>query len=693
MHRNSAQSSAKELMNANASKHRLSELSLALLWSILALCFVNVFGIFTPTMPGPGVDSSWCYGVNQAVAQGLTFGKDIIFTYGPYAAVYTRVYHPATVSRMIAGILLVDTLYVGCFLWLVRDARWRWPLILFAIMTVVVMSQNPGPAQDAFLLSVPLLPSLVLIKLLRRYGTDAFSKISTQILIVLAFACLGLLPLIKGTLLLTTAVNCVFCAMFLAINRRGSLAMLCVAAPALTMVVIWCASLPLHALSDFLSSLKYIVSGYSEAMAISSPTGSGWDLVISLAASTIILRSIAISKGLPKDQRIFLLLIFTGFLFIGFKEGFVRRDFYHVAIFPNCLAICILFLGLLDDATLSFAHLKLLGFALLTPTVIISSRMWHDDFIHALRAAELPSKGEKDRAISDHLSSLRREIGTKRFISIALSTQPFPMLPWNFHPASWPTQFQQAKREIDKASGLDFAMPGTVDIYTEDLSSLLAHDYQWDPRPILQSYSAYTPELLRLNERHLRSAEAPDHLVFRLDTIDGRLPSLDDGLSWPAMLDNYEVAGSVHGWIHLTKKPDSDRKAFSRYAYVQTVSAKVGEQVRVPTFSGLTFAVVQVTPSALGKLIGVAYKTPSLTMRVTRRSGEETDFRVNANMMKSGFLLSPLVTGTKDFQNLFHPEASFLEQNRVASIAIVVSGSGKFCWNSEFAVTFEQYQF
>jgi hypothetical protein len=689
VHSDSAESSAKEITSAGASKRRLSRLSAALLWSILALWFVNVFGAFTPTMPRPSVDSSWEYALNQAVAQGLTFGKEIIFTFGPYAAVYTRVYHPATVTRMIAGNLLLDTLFVACFVWLVRDARWRWPLTLFAILTVVVMSQNL--VQDAFLLSVPILPNLVLLKLRRRYGTEAFSKNSTQILIVLAFACLGLLPLIKGTLIGNAAGNCVLGAMFLAVNRRRLLAILCVAAPVLTMVALWYTSgQPLLALPSFFLSMSYIVSGYSEAMATN---GSHWDLLIALAASWVVLGSIVLNKGLPRDQRIFLLLIFLGFLFIGFKEGFVRQDPGHVVVFMNCLAICILFLSLLQDATLSFVHLQWLGFALLIPAAISSCQSWRADFINAMKAAELPTERERNLPIRGRLNSLRRELGTHRFLSIALSTQPFPILPWNFNLASWPTQFQHAKQEIDEKSDLDFAMPGTVDIYTADLSSLLAHGYHWDPRPILQSYTSYTPELLRLNEQHLRSAEAPDHLVFRLDTIDNWLPSLDDGLSWPAMLDNYEVAGAAHNWIHLTRKSDASRKAVSRYTSVQTVSTKLGEAVRVPAFSGFTFAAVYARPSALGKLIGVAYKIPSLTMRVTMRSGAQADFRVNANMMKTGFLLSPLVTTTQDFQHLFQPEGSFLEQNRVASVALVVSGSRKFCWKDEYTVTFEQYQF
>ena len=33
--------------------------------------------------PGPGVDASWNAGLAMAVEQGLHFGRDVVFTYGP----------------------------------------------------------------------------------------------------------------------------------------------------------------------------------------------------------------------------------------------------------------------------------------------------------------------------------------------------------------------------------------------------------------------------------------------------------------------------------------------------------------------------------------------------------------------------------------------------------------------------------
>ena len=68
-------------------------------WVLQALLLVTAVCAlvpFAPLMPGQSLDDSWVYGINQAVAQGLAIGRDIVFTVGPYASIYTGGYHPGT---------------------------------------------------------------------------------------------------------------------------------------------------------------------------------------------------------------------------------------------------------------------------------------------------------------------------------------------------------------------------------------------------------------------------------------------------------------------------------------------------------------------------------------------------------------------------------------------------------------------
>jgi len=49
-----------------------------------------------PSYPVASLDSSWQYALNEAVARQLVFGRDIVFTFGPLASVYTGMYLPQT---------------------------------------------------------------------------------------------------------------------------------------------------------------------------------------------------------------------------------------------------------------------------------------------------------------------------------------------------------------------------------------------------------------------------------------------------------------------------------------------------------------------------------------------------------------------------------------------------------------------
>src|SRR5215471_2375058 len=88
------------LNKATPSLRNLSEFGL---WALLLITIISVFVPFSPIMPVEEIDHSWTLGINQAVAQGLAFGRDIIWNYGPYASILTREYHPATDSLMLAG--------------------------------------------------------------------------------------------------------------------------------------------------------------------------------------------------------------------------------------------------------------------------------------------------------------------------------------------------------------------------------------------------------------------------------------------------------------------------------------------------------------------------------------------------------------------------------------------------------------
>ena len=64
-----------------------------ILFFLVFTSFLSAFLLY-PMMPIVGLDPSWGYGMKEALIQDLAIGKDIIFTYGPYTALRTGLFHP-----------------------------------------------------------------------------------------------------------------------------------------------------------------------------------------------------------------------------------------------------------------------------------------------------------------------------------------------------------------------------------------------------------------------------------------------------------------------------------------------------------------------------------------------------------------------------------------------------------------------
>ncbi len=94
--------------------------------------FFAVFVPFMPLMPSSGLDSSWKFAMNQAIAQQLNIGSDVIFTFGPYASIYTMVYHPTTDHLMMLGSCLISIGYITLTIVLSKPKSSLW-LICFAL--------------------------------------------------------------------------------------------------------------------------------------------------------------------------------------------------------------------------------------------------------------------------------------------------------------------------------------------------------------------------------------------------------------------------------------------------------------------------------------------------------------------------------------------------------------------------------
>jgi MFS family permease len=466
----------------------------------VALTFVILIP-FSPSFPLSGLDGSWQYAMNVAVAEHLRFGKDVIFTVGPLASVYTHVYSPDTDKMMIAASIVVTLAFVAGLILTATTTALPWLLLLPFIAGQVF-------ARDSLYI---ILPFLLLC------ACEAFpnhSRLGLAVIFLLAIAS-GLLPLIKGNALFSALVCTSLSVAALWQYSRGSA--ISVAAVALSaMILTWIASgQSLSDLPDYFFSQQQIVAGYTDAMSWpgTATNGNLIHLVVYLILACLL---IWFAWRWTKAWRLTAGLTLT--LFMCWKSAFVRHD-AHALIAATGLFLSGYVIFLRTGPRLGIAALALgLGgwFAIGWSYIQLSPS---EVFSRTANAISTSATGAVQRLIDpQHLKQ----------------------------------QFSEAVAKIAQAHPLP-AYSGTADVYPADLSILLASGTKWVPRPVIQSYSAYTPALLNLNKLHLTTA-APSRIYFKVQAIDNRYPSLEDGASWPTLLSHFTITGFADDYAILQRR-------------------------------------------------------------------------------------------------------------------------------------------
>ncbi|PTT65571.1 hypothetical protein [Stenotrophomonas sp. HMWF003] len=605
-------------------------------WGWVATAIAGVLAVlmitpFAPAMPFPGLDGSWSYAMNVAVAEHLRFGSDIVFTFGPLASIYTRVYHPATDALMVGGSLLIAVALVAGLFTIVAPRR----RVLLLLLPVVI---SLGWGRDAVFLFLPLLLPYVVMRGVER------GRPHTVVLCIIA-AAIAILPLVKGNfsvlMALATLISVVLCW-----RSSPRTAVMIIVVELLAMLAAWLLSgQMLMDLPRYFIAQAPIVSGYTDGMSV---TGRTRDLVVFMGAGGVLL-GIGALAGLRKYW--FVPILVAAYLFISFKSGFVRHD-EHAFV----AAVALTYVGLLLCLTLDRAKgaiafvVSLVGWVLISTTYMPVT--WDSSTARFAQMARTPAHG----------------------LWLRLS-QP-EMLPGQF-----------------KATTASFgARPpfagytGQADVYPVDLGALIGAGSIWKPRPILQSYSAYTPALLEANAAHL-AGDPPPRVYFNADPIDHRYPALEDGASWPALLGSYTPTAIDGGYAVL--QHNVPRTPALRPETPVQVDGVLGEEVAVVGWERPVWVTMDIRPTLAGKLFSTVFKAPKLSLKVRYENGETANYRLIAGMTRTGFLLSPTVADAKDFVALGSSyRDDLLGNKRVVAFEVVGDSGTRYLWNLDYRVTF-----
>jgi hypothetical protein len=546
---------------------------------------------------------------------------------------------------MMMGSIYAAVTYLIALLFVTRNSPSL--LILVLIVALSLFKQY----LDVLLSTYAVLMSVYCYQIVDIHPRGRFNNAVLILLTVFLFTPFGLYPLIKGSIYVLYMAVAIISMGLLIWFKRWLLAFSIPMAFISASIFFWVYSgQPINGLLHYFSSMGVIIAGYSEAMII---TGNTLEILVYLFV-TFCLLVIALKRGGLNVKTLYLLLVISIYLFISFKSAFVRHDGHALfgawalvfasivllIVFSSLELIFVLFLSALTLFYIDSHYDRLLMSRGLTP--VLETYIWG-------------MTGVKKRLFQNE------EFGTeyRKTISSIKEKSKFPTL------------------------------QGSVDTYPFDQAKLIANGYVWAPRPVFQSYAAYNPSLANLNHQHLLGKFAPDHLVFKVATIDERYPTLDDGVSWPTIIANYYPEGQSEEFLFLKKVQEKNEDP--RLCALSDSVYSFGQEISIPTGGGLIFAEIDMQPTLLGKSMNLLFKTSEVRISIKLQNGQSKNYRIVPMMAQSGFILSPLIENTGDFKKIFLGKNA---SDLVSLESFSISPVNRFWqWEKVFTVRFKEVRY
>lgn len=558
---------------------------------------IFAIGLQFPNLHPAGMDESWNAVLAYGFEKGWSFGKDLIFTYGPWGWLENPEITLGTLWLKVLWEVLFNGLLVAVLITTAcsfsKVSRWT-----FLTSSLFFLRVFPDTA-------IYLLTAILLIGccLNQRIG----SLLSYLAIIVLAF-----LAEMKVTLgiIIIAGFGVIFIVFILKKNNR-------IAAIYSGIFVASCAFFWKLAgqnwgdIPAFLLASKEISRGYQNAMALSPLNG-----ILLLGITVIGVNIITLLYSLffqrvysERVGAVFILLIVYTLIW---KHSFTRADGHVLALFSIAPMLSIYSVELLK--------LPVRWRSLYVCTIIIS--------IVAIFMVNPGNIFCSINFLSEHKKPQFRDF----FRSLREAKEG--RLP-----------FDSNLQELHNALG-----DSTVDVISYEQGDAINAGLNYRCRPVPQSYSAYTPLLLKKNADFYRSLSSPDAVLFKLQTIDARVPMLDDSLVLKELLLNYRYSREVGGFALFTKiKPKAFLASEKPIVVDFNKEVHLWEDIPLPISSGAIWIKINARLSWIGRIRSMFFQTPNLCIAVKDTEGTEDHFRVVPEMAKTGFLLSPWITSTKEF--------------------------------------------
>jgi len=588
---------------------------------ILVAAFLGAIAVLylTPLhvpLPDSKLDTSWRWVINWAAAKPLQFGQDIIFTYGPLGHLLRDIYIPKLflpnfVARTSINILFLVMLFV-------LSARLRvLRRIGFVLISILVAFYNMFAA---YLFMIVVAAWLA-------FAAPDYNRV----LLILGLVFMAVASLMKETYLILAFTIILLGLIYLIWRRDLNTFALAFLAFTSAFIAAWLfAGQRLSGIPAFFWSSFDIIRGYNSAMSTGpQPT------VLALGLAGLILGNLQIAAALVRCRHErgawFTSLLLAMALFSAWKLGYTRADGAHTTQF--------FLYGVMAVVALPIFYVK--------QTRTTARFVDYPTVIVTLACCVFVMHDQIKMSFSNIFLDARNRVAMN--------------LKFIVHPASVRARFEQEYEQYVRA----FVLPqierivgqDTTDVFGREQAVAICNHLNYTPRPIFQGYSVYTPFLSKTNASFYRSARAPKWVIFKLQTIDARIPALDDADSLLVLAVDYYPVLTENGYTLLERKPDAPRS--SEFRMVSAGEVALGDSISVPR--GAIWCQLQVRETLLGKVIGFLFQLPKIRIEFEGLKDRLPPYRVVPLMAANGFLINPLLQTDLDFLNFLNGDYQEME--------------------------------
>lgn len=671
--------------------------------------FIYFFIVFLP-LPEPirtGLDPSWAYGIAYAAQKSLIFGKDIIFTYGPLgyliaSPAFNENFFQIVIFRWSVYLLL----FVVFILRIVTIKNYIQQIFIFLSIVFAILLGFSTDYQILFVFlailsfndTIQRKPRLIFFLLGCISGFCFLTKFTLGIytfgvctLYLLVSCCQSIIRKSEAEfngyffalinfVLASVSVSFIFLSPHLSLSYLGKVIINVIVAgvisvsiwlvqrqvksrfkrkseklnnllnifknnlllPQLVFCFVYLSLLTKSILLSQSPSLVYyltnsweISSGYSSAMSI---IGNKTEIVLAISAIFLIACIMLFVAG---EGYVNLSLSFLFALFLSFKHGFVRQD-GHVVIFaivaPLVASLLILKISKWRYQRISYYFLIYILFASVLisfPSIDILDRivkLMPEPFVKAIIV--LVRENQKQSTL-DRIGFLS-EFNDIKFDIEKLQTITFQQSLNNLAEVQLPDNIK------------DLVNSKRVDIIPWEISLVPANQLNWKPRPIFQSYSAYTKSLDNLNfDSYVK--EPRDYVFYDFISIDGRHPFFDEPKTFFHVFCNYATSAYASNFITtknlinliLLEKRDSSRCSSNSLSDQLLITWNTVYPIEISD-GIITRASIKFKYSLIGKIYKTIFRAPPVMMEIDYLDGDKKNYRIIPENSENGVIVSHL---------------------------------------------------